>query len=46
MNKDLTSVFEWLRGNELSLYVTKTKAMALSTNKKEKWLSENYIKIK
>ena len=28
MNKDLTSVFEWLKGNQLSLNVTKTKAMA------------------
>ena len=41
MNKDLTSVFEWLKGNRLSLNVTKTKAMAKLTKQKEKWLSEN-----
>ena len=41
MNKDLTSVFEWLKGNRLSLDVTKTKAMAILTKQKEKWLSEN-----
>ena len=41
MNKDLTSVFEWLKGNKLSLNVTKTKAMPILTKQKEKWLSEN-----
>ena len=41
MNKDLTSIFEWLKGNRLSLNVTKTKAMAILTKQKEKWLSEN-----
>ena len=41
MNKNLTSVFEWLKGNKLSLNVTKTKAMAILRKQKEKWLSEN-----
>ena len=29
MSKDLTSVFEWLMGNKLSLNVAKTNAMVM-----------------
>ena len=29
MNKDLTTVVEWLKGNKLSLSVAKTKAMVI-----------------
>ena len=35
MNKDLTTVFEWLKGNKLSLNVAKTKAMIISNKQKE-----------
>ena len=31
MNKNFTNVVEWLKGNKLSLYVAKTKAMVIST---------------
>ena len=31
MNKDLANVFEWLKGNKLSLNVAKAKAMVIST---------------
>ena len=36
MNSDLTSAFEWLKCNKLSLNVAKTKAMVISTEQKEK----------
>ena len=45
MNKDLTLVFEWLKGNRLSLNVTKAKDMAILTKQKEKWLSKNSKKL-
>ena len=41
MNKDLTSVFELLKGNKLSLNVAKTKAMFISTKQKERCLTKN-----
>ena len=41
MNSDLTAVFEWLKGNKLSLNVPKTKAMAISTKQKERCLANN-----
>ena len=37
MNKDLTTIVEWLQGNKLSLY----KAMVISTKQKEKRLTRN-----
>ena len=39
--KDLTNVFEWLKGNKLSLNVAKIKSMVISTKQKEKQLAEN-----
>ena len=41
MNKDLTTVAEWLKGNKLSLNVAMTKAMAISTKQKERSLTRN-----
>ena len=41
MNKDLTTVVEWLKGNRLSVNVEKTKAMIIETKKKESWLANN-----
>ena len=41
MNKDLTTVAEWLKGNKLSLNVAKTKAMVISTKQKERNLTRN-----
>ena len=41
MNKDLTTVFEWLKGNKLSINVAKTKAMFISTKQKERSLTRN-----
>ena len=45
MNKDLTTVFEWLKGNKLSLNVAKTKAMVISTKQKERYLAKNNEKF-
>ena len=41
MKKDLTSVFEWLKGNKLSLNVAKTKTMLITTKQKERFLAQN-----
>ena len=41
MNKDLTTVVEWLKGNKLSLNVAKTRAMVISTKQKEMGLTRN-----
>ena len=35
MNKDLTSVFEWLKGNKMSLNAAKTSTIIISTKQKE-----------
>ena len=40
MNKDLTTIVEWLKGNKLSLNVSKTKAMVISTKQKERCLAK------
>ena len=49
MNKDLTTVVEWLKGNRLFLNVDKTKAMVIATKQKERSLTKNdeevYLKI-
>ena len=45
MNKVLTCVFEWLKGNKLSLNVAKTKAMVISSKQKEKHLAKNHGKL-
>ena len=41
MNKDVTTVVEWLKGNRLSVNVEKTKAMIIETKQKESWLANN-----
>ena len=41
MNKDLTTVFEWLKANKLSLYVAKAKAMVIPAKQKERYLAKN-----
>ena len=41
LTKDLATVFEWLKGNKLSLNVAKTKAMVISTKQKERCLAKN-----
>ena len=40
MNKDLTTIVEWLKGNKLSLNVSKTKAMVISIKQKERCLAK------
>ena len=40
MNKDLSTIVEWLKGNKLSLNVAKTKAMVISTKEKERCLAK------
>ena len=45
MNKDLTTVFEWLKGNKLSLHVAKTKAMVIASKQKERHLATNHEKL-
>ena len=40
-NKDLATVFEWLKGNKLTLNVATTKAMVISTKQKERCLAKN-----
>ena len=40
MNKDLTTIVEWLKGNKLSLNVSKRKAMVISTKQKERCLAK------
>ena len=41
LNKDLATVFEWLKGNKLSLNVAKTKTIVISTKQKERCLAKN-----
>ena len=41
MSKYLSTVFEWLKGNELSLNIEKTKAMIITTKQKERCLANN-----
>jgi len=45
MNKDLTTVVEWLKGIKLSLNVAKAKVMATSTKRKERSLARNYEEL-
>ena len=45
MNKDLTIVLAWLKGNKLSLNVAKTKAMVISSKQNEKHLVKNNEKL-
>ena len=40
MNKDLTTIVEWLKCNKLSLNVAKTKAMVILTKEKERCLAK------
>ena len=40
-NMDLTTVFEWLKGNKLFLNVAKAKAMIISTKQKGGCLAKN-----
>ena len=40
MNKVLSTIVEWLKGNKLSLNVAKTKAMVISTKEKERCLAK------
>ena len=40
MNKDLSTIVEWLKGNKLSLNVAKTKALVISTKEKERCLAK------
>ena len=41
LNKDLTTVFEWQKGNILFRNVANTKALAISTKQKERCLAKN-----
>ena len=41
VSKDLTTIFEWLKGNKFFLNVAKTKAIVISTKQKERCLGNN-----
>ena len=45
MNKNLTTVFEWLKGNKLSLNIAKKKTMATSTKQRERYIAKNNEKL-
>ena len=41
VNKNSTTVFEWLTANKLCQNVAKTKSIVQSSEKKERWLAYN-----
>ena len=43
MNKYPTTVLQWLRGNKLSLNVSKTQALIILTKQKERCLARNNV---
>ena len=45
LNKDLQALDTWLKGNKLSLSVTKTQSMTISTNHKQDALERKNVQL-